>query len=387
MEEGLFSKVANRVSTKTKNCKIIKKIACLGVAVGLTFNLSACNWFNHNVDKIDSSTTSSSSASIDDDGYTGEPCIYCNGKHASEDHNKKADMSKYSDLVKFLTSDERYIIPIGEMGMAKCRSFRDMPYGFLEDLGYDVEQVKKQVYIDPERESGNSPYRKNPTTETWSFFKDSEPNNLYMIVWVNDEATQIIDVYQVRYKLTDIEKRDYVWLQSYKLKFFANDAVSRLKKPEILSHTQQLAEGKTSVPIFSSESVILKTAKKRNDCSYLRTIVTELEVKKSSTSPTKKEFIYQGMILNGNYIFYVNSEDNATYLSYSLENNYIFNDIHSSFILSESERLAMEKLKKQSAKFYYSFTELRDGSYYYYNRDYKNFIANVDAPFELENNK
>ena len=381
MEESLFSKVANRVSTKTKDCKIFKKIACLGVAVGLAFNFSACNWFNKIIDKINPSTSSSLTSS-DDDNYTGELCNICKGKHETSEHNQKADMSEYSEFVQVLARDSRYEIPKEEaQGLAKCRLYRGMPYGFLEDLGYDVEQIKKQV-------SANLTSR-TPATETWAFFKQSEPNNLYMLVWIGDEATQICDNYYIRYKLTDSEKRDYEWLGSslYKIKFCANDAISRLKKPEIISHTQQALSSKLGGPSLGRNFIASNTSYIRDDYSHVRAVATEFEIKDPETESGKKVCKYKGFVLNENYIFYVSSEDNVTYLSYMYDRNDIYGRICAPEIRTEEENAAMYKLKYEDLHLYTTFNELQGEKFRGFNKDYKNFIANVDAPFELENNK
>ena len=405
MEESLFSKVANRVSTKTKDCKIFKKIACLGVAVGLAFNFSACNWFNKIIDKINPNTsTSSSLTSTDDDDYTGEPCGYCQGKHETSEHNQKADMSNYSEFMQMIVKDPRYSIPEDESkALEMCRSFRGMPYGFLESLGYDIDQIKKQTSANLERRLDNingtvieSDYRKKPTTETWAFFKDSEPNNLYMLVWVANEPAQIVDNYYIKYELTDIEKRDYEWLESrpkkYKIKSFANDAISRLKKPEILSHTQQNLSDKVEGPDLGLQFIASLTTtydSNYSKCfSFIRSVVTEFDVKKSETEPGKTITTYKGMILNNNYIYYVNSEDNITKLGCLRDNPNIFYDIYAPFRRTEEQEKAMRNLKQEEIDIYTLF-DMAEGKGYYasdFDEIYKDFVANVDAPFELEKN-
>lgn len=404
MEENLVSKVANRVSIKTKSSKIFKRIACLGVAVGLVVGFSTCGWCNNIVDKINPNTsTSSGLTSSDDDNYTGELCSYCKGKHETSEHNQKADMSNYSEFMQMIVKDPRYAIPEDESkALGMCKSYNGMPYGFLESLGYDIDQIKKQASANLERLLDNvddklieTNRRKNPTTETWAFFKKSEPNNLYMLVWVANEPAQIVDNYYIKYELTDIEKRDYKWLESkvnlLKIKFFANDAISRLKKPEILSHTQQNLSDKVEGPDLGLQFIAYLTTTQDgefvNTYNFIRSVVTEFDVKESETEPGKTITTYKGMIINDNYIYYVNSEDNITKLGCSRDNPNIFYDIYAPFRRTEEQEKAMRNLKQERIDIYTLFYKIEGKDFLPSDFDeiYKDFVANVDAPFELEN--
>lgn len=405
MEENLVSKVANRVSIKTKSSKIFKRIACLGVAVGLVVGFSTCGWCNNIVDKINPNTsTSSSLTSSDDDNYTGELCSYCKGEHETSEHNQKADMSNYSEFMQLLAKDSRYNVPKNaSQGLAMCRSYNGMPYGFLESLGYDIDQIKKQVSVNLERHLNaiddklvESDFRKNPTTETWAFFKRNEPNNLYMLVWVGDAEKQIVDNYYIKYQLTDIEKRDYKWLgarpNDYKIKFFANDAISRLKKPEIISHTQQNFSSKLKGANLGLNFIAnVNTTYDSNyskSYSFVRAVATEFEVKESGDEPGKKVCTYKGMVLNNNYVYYVNDQDNVTYLSYMINRNDIYGNICAPFRRTEEEDKAMYKLKKEEIDLYTLFDVLEGEDYkdFVFEDNFEDFVANVDAPFKLENN-
>ena len=94
------------------------------------------------------------------------------------------------------------------------------PFAFLEDQGHDVASVRAG--------------RLKCKTQVYS--KKSEPNNLYMAVYV-ENAGDYYSEYLLRYTLTSQEMADYNMLieKSYTQTTFIIDQISKSKTPEILS--------------------------------------------------------------------------------------------------------------------------------------------------------
>ncbi len=226
--------------------RIIKKVRefskTKGIALGLTLILflggaTAC-----------SNTPDASTDSSMESGYTNSD--------SSVVSDIKEDYSKYSKILQEVLTNNYYNNLLAQAkvdaSLYSSAKFTTHPYGFLEREGFDIEAIK-----DGELDC-----------KTYAFYKESEPNNLYMAVYAEKDEG-IYNEYLIRYKLTEQEMYDYKMLYTMPENssnadtclqvFFINDAVSRTKSAEILSECKST--------VAAHESIIKDSSFKNNICN------------------------------------------------------------------------------------------------------------------------
>lgn len=226
---------------------IIKKVRefskTKGIALGLTLILflggaTAC-----------SNTPDASTDSSMESGYTNSD--------SSVGSEIKEDYSKYSKILQEVLTNNYYNNLLAQAkvdaSLYSSAKFATHPYGFLEREGFDIEAIK-----DGELDC-----------KTYAFYKESEPNNLYMAVYAEKDEG-IYNEYLIRYKLTEQEMYDYKMLYTMPENssnadtclqvFFINDAVSRTKSAEILSECKST--------VAAHEKIANDESLKKNICDY-----------------------------------------------------------------------------------------------------------------------
>ena len=140
------------------------------------------------------------------------------------------DYSNYSKLVQNILKSDYYNGLIAQyQGAIRDTSplFDPHPYAFLERQGHDVDAVK----------------RGDLECRTYSYIKETEPTNLYMITYVeNAGATPYYTEYMLKYNLSEQEAEDYDYLYGSSSSIalqsvFLNDEISKTKTPTIVSKT------------------------------------------------------------------------------------------------------------------------------------------------------
>lgn len=133
--------------------------------------------------------------------------------------------SQYSVVLQNLLEDEYYDDLIAraksDNSLYNTGYFYPLPYSFLEDEGYDIEQIKQGTL-----KSQISAYT----------YKD-DANSLYMAVGVETKASKpYYTQYILKYNLTQQEMADYQMLHAgyYIQAVFINDAISEYKTPTIV---------------------------------------------------------------------------------------------------------------------------------------------------------
>ena len=133
--------------------------------------------------------------------------------------------SQYSVVLQNLLEDEYYDDLIAraksDNSLYNTGYFYPLPYSFLEDEGYDIEQIKQGTL-----KSQISAYT----------YKD-DANSLYMAVGVETKASKpYYTQYILKYNLTQQEMADYKMLHAgyYIQAVFINDAISEYKTPTIV---------------------------------------------------------------------------------------------------------------------------------------------------------
>lgn len=183
--------------------KIYQKIAALVLVCATALSLGSCDFLNQ---FINTPTTP---------GGT----IVTPGGDQTEGNG-------YSDLLNSLLKDSAANTLINRaketQGVCSSAEFDPHPYAFLEKQGHNVNAIKNGKL----------------KCETQTFVKDSEPNNLYMLTYVeNDASTPYYTEYLLKYELTEKEMSDYQMLHEdlYAQTFLINNAISKAKKPTIVS--------------------------------------------------------------------------------------------------------------------------------------------------------
>lgn len=144
--------------------------------------------------------------------------------NVTDTQKPSVDLSKYSTLVQELLTNQEYadLLHKGKIGYTSLNSaiFDPHPYTFLEEQGHDVEKVKKGEY----------------ECRTQAFVKPSEPNNLYIATYIENEGSYFTE-YMLKYTLTDKEMADYQTFheKKYYQMVFLNDWISANKPAIIIS--------------------------------------------------------------------------------------------------------------------------------------------------------
>ncbi len=198
----------------------------------LTAPLSACDDTNLN---INSSTpnnsssqpnTSSSSGPIDPSTVTENDYF----KSYSKILQTVIKGSYYKDVIDY--EEENYDI---HSSTTKDNFCENIPYGFLDDMGYDIDAIK---------------IADNSAVTSEVYIYDDEPNNLYIKCAVlNKSEIDYYDTYLLKYTLDNTELYDlnrlfdmqacgftYAKKAIYQAPFFIQE-LSYQKEPEVIAHS------------------------------------------------------------------------------------------------------------------------------------------------------
>lgn len=202
----LFQKLMQKLTSPchNRNSKIAKKVLALAIAASMSLGaLTACDLGNT------PGTTP---------GTTPGGSIVTPGGNDSE----------YSALLDAVLSDSYYKTLMNQAtnGQISLESayFDPHPYSFLEKQGHDINSIK----------------RGDLECTTYSFIKETEPNNLYIRTVVENPG-EYYSQYLLSYALTDEEIADYEFLHGagglddgYVESVFMNDMISKTKQPTIV---------------------------------------------------------------------------------------------------------------------------------------------------------
>lgn len=240
-QESLLKKLLDRVVSPCYNrgCQVFKRITGLMLVAGMVITAAGCDFSTIPVGPAGSTTTQQQ-------GGPSNP-------------NKPGDESTCSEILRNVLTDSNYkslesmseaAINRGDYGYAlNNNSYKAIPYGFLEDEGYDIEKIKTNKL----------------SCNTQVYRVD---NDLFLDVSVETKSSKsYLTHYVLKYSLTDQEVEDLndvcVSLSSlspttsYQSPFFIQE-LSYLKTPEVLStsHTTQktvdLVEASTSSKLKKS---------------------------------------------------------------------------------------------------------------------------------------
>lgn len=193
-----------KLSTKLHPAKICKKLAALTLAVGLTLGVTACTNNNGN-----------------------------NNPGTTPPGTQQGQYSQYSQLLQDVLESDYYNLLISQAknntSLYEKATFDPHPYGFLEDQGHNVSEIKNG----------------NLECYTISYVLDAEPNNLYISTRVENPG-EYFTCYLLKYQLSDKEMSDYKLTHDpnytssayYIQSVFMNDAVSNVKTPTIVSQSK-----------------------------------------------------------------------------------------------------------------------------------------------------
>ncbi len=197
-QRNLFTTYDRLNMTKSSlNSTVKKRIGALAIATTLglsTLSLSSCDLLNQFINPNNSSYNSNSTHPDEN---------YSSSGHGTNNN------SKYSQLLQNILNDNNL-------------TGAYHPYDFLEDQGHDVDAIK----------------RGDLTCKTSSYVKDSEPNNLYMMTYVETKAaTPYYTEYVLKYNLTDQEMSDYEFLHrgKYIQAIYMNNEISENKRATVVN--------------------------------------------------------------------------------------------------------------------------------------------------------
>ena len=199
---NLLVRLLNKLKNFFKNNKIVKRVATLVISGALSTTIM----------------------------------FGCAPKEPTPKPNPNNPTSKYSTILENVLEDEYYngLIDAAKEDDELYRSakFDPHPYAFLKSKGQNVDKIK----------SGDLKCR------TVSYVKEDEPNNLYMMTYVENEASDpYYTEYMLKYSLTEQEMKDYAFLHKdganyYIQAVFMNDEISESKKATILGETKMNVE-------------------------------------------------------------------------------------------------------------------------------------------------
>ncbi|MGN0813965.1 MAG: hypothetical protein ACI4MH_01880 [Candidatus Coproplasma sp.] len=236
MEKNLLKELTAelKISKKVNNSALKRRITGITLAAVFsfaTFGLAAC-FSNGNTDN--------------------------NGDTNGNTNDNTNTTSKYSQLLTNILNDSEINSLIdrakADTAFYATAYFDPHPYAFLEKQGEDVARVK----------SGDL------DCQTVSYIDPDEPNNLYMLTYVEVETgiqhptldLNYYSEYILKYTLTDKEVADYQMLhgkggESYVQAVFMNNEISENKTATIISHTYTTvnAHNKLKASFSEQESV------------------------------------------------------------------------------------------------------------------------------------
>ena len=143
------------------------------------------------------------------------------------------EQQKYSDFLYALMEDDYYNDLIArakaDKSLLGSPLFDPHPYTFLQQKGHNVEKIKAGEL----------------KCKTMSYIKDKEPNNLYIITYVEDEGSiPYYTEYLLKVALTDQEVADYkmVHRSTYADAVFIHDQIAKSKNLQIVSECKMSVE-------------------------------------------------------------------------------------------------------------------------------------------------
>ena len=157
-----------------------------------------------------------------------------NNSENNNQNNNNNNQPDYSNIVNYILANDYYTNLVARAEADPHANnfgkyFAPIPYGFLEEEGYNTQAIK-DGQID---------------ANSRSFILDEEPNSLYIAISVETKtATPYYTDYMIKYSLSDDEVEDYKLLNSKKYieASFLNDAISRTKEPIIISEVRCTVE-------------------------------------------------------------------------------------------------------------------------------------------------
>ena len=204
-------------------------LAILLVAVTLA-TFVGCDISDNNDKNNDKDNTTENQGS--QSGSTNE-----NGESTNPDENKEDSISKYSQILQNILTNEHYNDIIhdarnGNESLYETGDFKPHPNAFLAQEGFDVDAIKKGE-VD---------------CYTMSYVLDEEPNELYMYTRVDNG--DYYSNYLLKYHLTDKEMDDYDFVHDdpesatyyYIQACFINNEISKLKTPTIVGTSKMLKD-------------------------------------------------------------------------------------------------------------------------------------------------
>ena len=142
-------------------------------------------------------------------------------------NGEQVNVSEYSQILRNVLQDSEINTLISKKQNNAISDdspyFKGIPFAFIEEQGHDVEKVLSGEY----------------KCHTTSYIKPSEPNNLYMMISV-ENAGEYYTQYLIRYTLTKQEISDYNLVYGVKGDFyyqapFMNNAIAEAKQATILN--------------------------------------------------------------------------------------------------------------------------------------------------------
>ena len=147
------------------------------------------------------------------------PDISQGGSAYSKIFEKVLNEDYYNNLIKAAEEDSQF---------QYTGYFDPHPYAFLKSRGHDIDAIKNDELA----------------CRTVSFVREDEPNNLYIMTYVESKTTDpYYTEYMLRYTLTDREMNEYKFLHNDNTRYyvqaaFKNDEISAQKKATVISETK-----------------------------------------------------------------------------------------------------------------------------------------------------
>jgi len=212
MENNLFKKLKEKLNLQNIRARSIVKKICTGLCTGLiTASLllsTGCGKTpNNNNNSINNSQNNNENNNNNNNNNqnnnNNNQNNNQNDNNNQNNNNNQPDYSKYSQILQTVLTDNTYNWLIQEAEDDKengdrttykqDNKYKSIPYGFLEDEGFDIEAIKSNQI----------------KCETETFILDDEPNTLYMTCRVENKAsTDYYTHFVLKYNLTEQEIKD-----------------------------------------------------------------------------------------------------------------------------------------------------------------------------------
>lgn len=246
-DPSLISRAFNRLKYTLANSKVVRAITTLALASSVAIGAAACyggpSSDPTNDPNTSGNTTGGNNGDTTDDKYVG-----------------------YSPLLKsILTSDEinsHIQKALNDYSyFTSSHEFAGHPYSFLERQGHDIASVKKGTL----------------DCQTKTYTIQSEPNNLYMITYVeNVGSPNYYTEYLLKYTLTDQEMSDYKMMHGgsntfsyYVQTVFLNGAIASSRNATIISRANMSVEAHKTLTESLRSSTSVRNAINYDNLSIL----------------------------------------------------------------------------------------------------------------------